>query len=510
MPGGVFKDIAGNNYAGITDATTWNFTIGLIPDNTAPNAVSFTPADDATNVARNTDLVITFNEPVQKGTGSITITQNGTEQIIAVASPAVTISGNTATINPAVDFKAGSQIHVMMPPGVFADLANNAYAGINQPTTWNFTTAGILDEIAPDIVSFSPADNAVDVAVNANLVITFNEDIKAGTGNIIINFENTTQTIEILSPAVTIAGKTLTIDPETDFLSGAAINVLMLPGTVTDLADNPFGGIISADTWNFSVIDNIPPTVSSFFPADNATDVARNTDLIITFSEAIKKGTGNIQISQNGEIENIPVTDPRITVSGSTATITPTIDFKSGAQVYILAPSGIFTDLADNAYTGINEPATWNFTIAGSSDELAPEVISLSPPDNSTNVAVEANLVVTFNEDIKAGAGNIIIAKGGTAQTIDVTSSAVTIAGKTLTIDPETDFPSGEAVSVLILPGAVTDIAGNAFKGITDASTWNFTIIDNIPPVISSFFPADNATSIAANINLVMIFSEAC
>ena len=40
------------------------------------------------------------------------------------------------------------------------------------------------DRTAPQLQQTTPADNATDVAVNANLILTFNEAVKAGTGNI--------------------------------------------------------------------------------------------------------------------------------------------------------------------------------------------------------------------------------------------------------------------------------------------------------------------------------------
>jgi hypothetical protein len=40
--------------------------------------------------------------------------------------------------------------------------------------------------------------------------------------------------------------------------------------------------------------DTTPPTASSFSPADNATGVGVGANLVINFSEAIQKGTGNL------------------------------------------------------------------------------------------------------------------------------------------------------------------------------------------------------------------------
>jgi hypothetical protein len=47
---GAIKDIAGNNYAGITGNSTWNFKTVAPADTTPPTASSFSPADNATGV----------------------------------------------------------------------------------------------------------------------------------------------------------------------------------------------------------------------------------------------------------------------------------------------------------------------------------------------------------------------------------------------------------------------------------------------------------------------------
>ena len=46
-------------------------------------------------------------------------------------------------------------------------------------------TATSID-VPPQVISFSPADNASDVSLTSNIVITFNAAIQVGSGNITI------------------------------------------------------------------------------------------------------------------------------------------------------------------------------------------------------------------------------------------------------------------------------------------------------------------------------------
>ncbi|MGB1130708.1 MAG: Ig-like domain-containing protein, partial [Haloferula sp.] len=75
---GAIEDVASpaNAFPGISDTTTWSFTSGP-PDGTAPSATSLTPADDDPNATAKADLVIQFDEDVQKGSGDIIITETG-------------------------------------------------------------------------------------------------------------------------------------------------------------------------------------------------------------------------------------------------------------------------------------------------------------------------------------------------------------------------------------------------------------------------------------------------
>jgi hypothetical protein len=222
--------------------------------------------------------------------------------------------------------------------------------------------------------------------------------------------------------------------------------------------------------------DTTPPTVSTYSPADNATNVASTSNLVFVFNETVQKGTGNIFVKEGGVItQTIDITSAAVTVSGNTATINPS-DFNFGTSVNIEISTGSFKDLFNNNYAGIADASTWNFTVINP-DITPPAVGAYSPADNATAVSISSNLVLTFNENIQKGTGNILIKEGGNVtQTIDVTSATVTVAGNTATINPS-DFTYSAAVNIEIAPGAFKDFSNNNYTGITDATTWNFTVV---------------------------------
>ena len=221
--------------------------------------------------------------------------------------------------------------------------------------------------------------------------------------------------------------------------------------------------------------DTAPPTVSTYSPTDNATNVASTSNLVLTFNENIQKGTGNILVKEGGVItQTIDVTSPAVTVSGNTATINPS-DFNLSAAINIEIAAGVFKDFFNNNYAGIADATTWNFTIVNP-DITPPAVSTYTPADNATVVSISSNLVLTFNENIQKGTGNILIKEGGvTTQTIDVTSATVTVSGNTATIN-SSDFTYSAAVNIEIAAGTFKDFSNNNYTGIADATTWNFTV----------------------------------
>ena len=108
-------------------------------------------------------------------------------------------------------------------------------------------------------------------------------------------------------------------------------------------------------------------------------------------------------------------------------------------------------------------------------DVTAPLVASYLPADNAINISTSNNLTITFNENIQKGAGNIIIKEAGViTQTIAVTSAAVIVTGKVVTIDPA-NFNYSAAENIEMAAGVFKDMSNNNFAGITNASTWNFS-----------------------------------
>ena len=115
-------------------------------------------------------------------------------------------------------------------------------------------------------------------------------------------------------------------------------------------------------------------------------------------------------------------------------------------------------------------------------DNVTPLWLSSNPNDNGYLMDLAANLSLTFNEGVSKGTGTIQLynAANTLVESFDVaTSSRITgWNGKTLTIDPTANLTANTAYYVKIAPTAINDLAGNAYAGISDATTLNFTTVD--------------------------------
>ena len=259
--------------------------------------------------------------------------------------------------------------------------------------------------------------------------------------------------------------------------------------------------------------DTTPPTITTYSPTDNATGVALTSNLVATFSEPVAVGSGTVRLYATGNPTPIQTFTPTAgNISGSVVTLDPTADLTAGTSYYVQIDAGAFTDLAANNFAGIADSTTWNFATVAA-DTTPPTVVTLSPANSATGVAVDANLAVTFSEPVVASTGSVkLYAVGNPTAVATFAASSGSVVGNTVTFDPPTNLNGGSAYYVQIEATAFTDTAtpANAFAGITDTTTWTFTTAgaDTSAPLVTALSPANNATNVALGTSLTITFNE--
>ncbi len=121
------------------------------------------------------------------------------------------------------------------------------------------------------------------------------------------------------------------------------------------------------------------------------------------------------------------------------------------------------------------------------SDQIAPTLASSTPADNATAVTVGANIVLTFSKAVKAGTGRIGLFSADGALFQRFNPADVLFSGNTVTIDPATSMAKDSSYYVQIESGTILDLAGNAFAGISDATTLNFSTESSLTVINGSY-----------------------
>ena len=488
--------------------------ISLDAFSSSPTLSSSTPADNATNVALDANIVLNFSENVTAQSGNITIkktSDNSIIETISVAGGQVTGTGTSQiTINPSSNFDANTGYYVLIAASAFDDADGGSYAGISSTTSLNFTSTNVL----PTLSSSTPADDATSVAIDTNIVLNFSENVTAQSGNIIIykTDGSTVETIDVAGGQVTGTGTSqITINPSSNFDANTGYYVLIAASAFDDANSGSYAGIGSTTALTFTSA-NVLPTLSSSTPADNATNVIKDGTIVLNFSENVVVGSGNITIkiaSSDVSIETIEVNNPEVTGSGtSQITIDPQTNWGQNTEYYVLIDGTAFVDASGGSYAGISSTTALTFTVAND----APILNTSVPANNATSVALDANIVLNFSENVTAQSGNIIIKKADNTifETISVADTTkVTGTGTNqITINPSSDFVLNTDYYVLIDGTAFDDANSGSYAGIGSTTALTFTSFANVLPTLTSSTPADDATNVARDANIVLNFSE--
>ena len=122
----------------------------------------------------------------------------------------------------------------------------------------------------------------------------------------------------------------------------------------------------------FGSADSTNPTLILSVPPDNATGVAEDANIVLTFDEIVDAETGNITIkktSDNSTVETIDVTGGQLSGSGSTEiTLNPSVTLDSSTEYYVLIDATAFDDVSGNSYAGISSTTALSFTTASKDD----------------------------------------------------------------------------------------------------------------------------------------------
>lgn len=260
--------------------------------------------------------------------------------------------------------------------------------------------------------------------------------------------------------------------------AGVTADELDLNGGAITGTSNNLTAITAFTSTVIAINDMTAPMLTGSTPVDNEPAFNGGGSITLNFDENVQANVGNIILTDTtdgSDTRIIPITDAgQVTIAGSTITINPTgaLDLSNDYDLTI-APN-VIQDTDGNPFAGITSP---NLNFTTSNDVTPPNFTGSTPADNATGFAVGSDLVLNFNENIQAIAGNIVITDttdGSDNRTIPIGDPQISIVGSTITIDPTTDLQIGTAYDVTMAAGVIEDLNGNDFGGIT-AGSFNFS-----------------------------------
>jgi hypothetical protein len=252
--------VRGTNSGGFDD-TAFGITI-TVADVDAPTATGIT----AGTQEADGDLPITITDLSENSTAYFSVTTS--DQSAASAAAVKTAGGGGAGLTNQVDFGTFSATVGGGPytPTLTTGLSGNHYiqivfedASANLSTVYSDGPVAI-DTTSPGITSYSPADNATDVAVGSTLSIVFNESMKTTGTSATVTLKNVGgATIETFDPdtdgtwsTTTSTNDTWTVTPTSDFTNEATLAVQY--SGFEDVYGNVVAAVSDDTTWNFTVV----------------------------------------------------------------------------------------------------------------------------------------------------------------------------------------------------------------------------------------------------------------
>jgi methionine-rich copper-binding protein CopC len=233
-----------------------------------PIVVSYNPVSKVDGIAVGSNLVITFDEQIKKGIGSIHIVGKTSTQNIDIASDAVTIGDDKRVliINPN-DFVADENYAVTIDGGLVTDLLGNKFIGLPDGFSWTFKTVGksglALTSMAP-----VPASTAASVI---RFGLTFASEVKKGSGNFTV-YQKTgdikVAEVSVASATVSVVGKQVTINMGTPLNFSTDYYILADAGTVVDADGKAFEGFEEKTSWSFKTTSGSGNSLAVYLPMD--------------------------------------------------------------------------------------------------------------------------------------------------------------------------------------------------------------------------------------------------
>jgi methionine-rich copper-binding protein CopC len=490
--------------SGFEGADTFQYTIsnGQTPDSTAtatinvdaaPTVTSTTPTNSANGVDPSANITVNFSENVNVTANTFKIECPTGSNIPFALTPSAPGGTNAFTLNPTADLPGGTTCTVTVTGTEVTDVDTfDPPDNMAADYVFTFTT-----DAAPAVTTTSPTNGATGVATDSNVVVNFTENVTVTTSSFKIECPavGNLQTF-----AVTGSGTSaITLNPNANLPAGTTCTVTAIALQISDSdafdpPDHP------AADYVFSFTTDAPPSVTSTTPTNGATNGASNANIVVNFSEPVNVTASAFTIKCPAAGAAIPYgLTPAAPGASNTFTLDPTTDLPGGTTCQVTVVATQVTDV-DAGDPPDNMVADYVFSF---SIDAAPSVTTTVPTNGATQVAQNTNLTINFSENVDLTSNAVTV----TCATSGAHTGVISGSLAAYTFNPDTDFTTGELCTATVHKDEVSDQDTNDPPNNMVAD-YVFTFTIDLAPSVSSTTPINNATGVAANTNVTVVFSE--
>lgn len=227
----------------------------------------------------------------------------------------------------------------------------------------------------------------------------------------------------------------------------------------------------------FGAAVDVPPTVASTTPVDNATGVATGSAITIHFSEAVTANGSAVTLQCDAAAQ--PGT---LSGSGADYSFTPAAALPDGASCTVTVHAVDVTDV-DDTPDAMAADYVFGFQTLG---DIPPTVVSTNPANGTGAFPMAGNLSVLFSEPVSTGSGWYAIS----CDTSGTHAATQAGSGASYSLNPAANFAALENCTLTIVASAVHDLDGD-----TDAMAADLVVAFTIGPDSSDYYAGVDTSS---------------
>lgn len=342
-----------------------------ITDPTIATITSTTPQDATTDVSVATSIALSFSkamDPTTLNSTNIQLQKVSDSSSVLLTFQGVTNNNQTVTFTQTSgNLSALTGYKIVINPSAIKDYNGNSMGAASSQQTASFTTTG--GNVAPTISSVNPSTGASNQSTTPTIDISFSEPMNPATltpDNITLK---TAAGVTVSGTSIVISNnnQTATVNLNGNPLADTTGYQLVLnQNNLTDVDGNQLGIDAAYVATSFTTGDFNAPTLSSSIPLNGATNVALESAISLSFSEAMDTAslsTTTVQLQKVSDNSNISLNTPSFSNNNQTVTFQPSSSLTAGESYNIVIYPSLIKDVAGNTISGVASQIVSKFSV---------------------------------------------------------------------------------------------------------------------------------------------------